>query len=179
MAKSYRRPTGQASRVTGIAEIDARLKLLAGKSARSIARASTNAGMTAFAKVVRAQVSAESGISAKLKRALKRTVGKRFKRRHREDAMAAKVGLGVGKRNQPVRSGDNKGGIGLAKDNVHWFALGTKVRTTKRGRKTGRIKQLKIMQRSMGPGIAASRTAMVASARIKLEAEVDKVRRAV
>jgi len=179
MAKSFKRSGGRASRITGIAEIDARLDLLASKSARSITRASTNAGMTAFAKVVRAQIGGESGISPKLRRALKRTVGKRFKRRHRQDAMDAKVGLGVGKKNQPVRSGDNKGGVGVAKANVHWFALGTRSRTTKSGTKTGRITQLKIMQRARGPGIAASRTAMIQMARIKIDTEVKKLKRMV
>ena len=179
MAKSFKRSGGQASRVTGIAEIDARLNLLSSKSARAITRSSTNAGMSAFARVVRTQVSAESGISSDLKRALKRTIGKRFKRRRGEDAMEAKVGLGVGKKNKPVRSDKNKGGKGVAKSNVHWFALGTKVRTTKRGRDTGRITKLRIMQRAYAPGVAASRTAMVRIAKVKLDAEVKAVRKAI
>jgi len=176
---SYKRSGGQASRVTGIAEIDARLNLLASKSARAITRSSTNAGMTAFAKVVRTLVDAEAGLSPDLRRAIKRTIGKRFKRRWGEDAMEAKVGLGVGKTNTANRSGKHKGGVGVAKDNVHWFALGTKVRTTKSGQKTGRIRQLKIMQRSMSPGTAAARTAMIRIARVKLDAEVKAVRRAI
>ena len=179
MAKSFKRSGGQASRVTGIAEIDARLNLLSSKSARAITRSSTNAGMSAFARVVRTQVSAESGISSDLKRALKRTIGKRFKRRRGEDAMEAKVGLGVGKKNKPVRSDKNKGGKGVAKSNVHWFALGTKVRTTKRGRDTGRITKLRIMQRAYAPGVAASRTAMIRIAKVKLDAEVKAGRKAI
>ena len=179
MAKSFKRSGGQASRVTGIAEIDARLNLLASKSARAITRSSTNAGMSAFAKVVRVQVSAESGISSDLKRAIKRTIGKRFKRFVNEDAMSAKGGFGGGKRNTPVRSGKNKGGKGVAKSNVHWFALGTKVRATKRGRNTGRITKLRIMQRAYAPGVAASRTAMIRIENVKLDAEVDAVRRAI
>jgi hypothetical protein len=140
---------GFASRTTGIAEIDAKLAGLSSKAARRITRKATNAGLKVLTDQIRAEIKAES-ISPQLRRALLKTVGRRFKRRSGRDEMNAKAGLGVGKKPKPVvRSGKNKGGVGLSTRNIHWFALGTKSRFTKSSRRySGRIKAVPAVSRA-------------------------------
>lgn len=77
MAKFRKRAGSQSLLVTGVEEIDRKLNGLANKEKRKIVRASTNAGMTVFAKALRKSVDAEQ-ISPQLKRAMKATVGRRF-----------------------------------------------------------------------------------------------------
>ena len=160
-----RRVGNKSLLVTGIKEIDRKLDGLANKEKRKIVRASTNAGMTAFSKVLRTTVSAEA-ISPQLKRAMKLTIGRRFWRaRLGQDGMAAKVGFGVGKRKSPKRSGRNKSGVGIGSRNVHWFALGTRVRRVKQtGQQVGRIRQVRAMKKAMATGRTLAFSAMKSKA---------------
>ena len=50
--------------------------------------------------------------------------------------------MGLGKRKPAKRSGRNAGGVGISKQNVHWFLLGTKTRYVRRfrGRKLNKLR---------------------------------------
>jgi hypothetical protein len=163
-----------------MAQIDRRLSTLAGSSARKVVRAGLTAGLAVLVKQIRKEVTAEPGISPQLKKALKRVVNKRFKKRKRQDALDAKAGFAVGKARQPNRSGKSSGGSGLGSRNVHWFALGTRLRRVKSsGRAVGRITQLKIVSR----GIAAAKGPALREVRLvalqTLAKEVNRLRREV
>jgi hypothetical protein len=170
------------SKTTGIAEIDAKLAALASKSARRVARKATNAGLKVITDKIRLEIKTEP-ISPQLKRALLRTVGRRFKRDSRSDSMSAKAGLGVGKKSKPAkRSGKNKGGVGLTTRNLHWFALGTIQRlvTTRRGsslkrkRYSGRIKAVPAVARA---GRKAATEAISTIRRVALEEIANEVKK--
>lgn len=185
MAKFRKRAGSQSLLVTGVEEIDRKLNGLANKEKRKIVRASTNAGMTVFAKALRKSVDAEQ-ISPQLKRAMKATVGRRFrKKKPWLDGMEAKVGFGVGKQKKDQsgkfvakaakRSGKNKTGVGLGSRNVHWFALGTRVRRVRKtGQEVGRIRQVRALQRALAIG----RTLAFQQMKVKAAATLRDVARA-
>lgn len=126
---------------TGIPEVDRRLRLLATREANNITRSAIQVGLTVLANEIDDAIESYPGISRELKRAMKRTVGKRLVTKSRgPEEVAAKAGLGVGKRTAAKRSREagvdfrritrgRKGG-GLSSANIHWFALGTVNRYT-------------------------------------------------
>jgi hypothetical protein len=164
--------------------IDRRLAKLAGSSARKVVRSGMTAGLTVLTTAIRREVAAEAGISPQLKRALKRVVNKRFKKRKRQDALDAKAGFAVGKEKLPKRSGKNKTkagklkGEGLGSRNVHWFALGTRLRRVKStGKTVGRITQVRIVKRATKSAKGAALRKIRAVGLLKLEQEVNRLRR--
>ena len=128
---------------TGIREIDAKLDNLVRRDANKVARAAIQAGMTSIAKSIRSAVDSAQA-SPEMKRALKKLVGKRLVTggRSARFGVAAKVGLGVGKKSakQQKQAASDAGsgtkhrssrrGVGLSANNVHWPALGTAARFT-------------------------------------------------
>lgn len=165
-------------RLAGMASIDRRLAKLAGSSARKVVRSGMTAGLTVLTTAIRKEVAAESGISPQLKKALKRVVNKRFKKRKRQDALDAKAGFAVGKAKLPKRSGKNKTGKGLGSRNVHWFALGTRLRRVKStGKTVGRITQVRIVKRATKSAKGAALRKVRAVGLQKLEQEVNRLRR--
>lgn len=130
-----------SNQITGIADIDAKLAILASKERRRIVRKSLGAGLAVGRKAIRAELNALQ-ISTQLKRALRPAIASSFKRDPRINQHAARVGIGIGKRKPAKRSGKSRGGVGIGKANAHWFLLGTKSRfvRSKRGRPAGAIK---------------------------------------
>ncbi len=136
------------ARTTGIPHVDKVLQTLEGKAARRITRVVVGGAQTRIAARMRSTIDAEPGISPELKRALKRTAGKRSKKNRRNGRFEAKIGLGDGKRKKPKRSGRTQGGIGISSWNVHWIALGTQPRRTAAGRFTGRVTPVRIVSKT-------------------------------
>jgi len=124
--------------VTGDRLIDRRLANLTKKGTKRAIAAGTNAAMTVLGRALRSAINATSA-SPELKRATRKSVGKRFKKNRAANVREAKVGFGVGKR---ARKAAGKKGVGIAKENIHWFVLGTDQRQTKDGQKTGRIEDM-------------------------------------
>ena len=90
--------------------------------------------------------------------------------------------MGLGKRKPAKRSGKNSGsGVGLSKQNVHWFLLGTKTRQVEnfRGRKLN--KRRKSGQIKAVPAVAnAGRKALhdiLATVRRTALAEIERTAR--
>jgi hypothetical protein len=165
-------------RLAGMASIDRRLSKLAGASARKVVRSGMTAGLSVLVKQMRKEVAAEPGLSPHAKKALKRVVNKRFKKRKRQDALDAKAGFAVGKAREPQRSGKNKTGVGIGSRNVHWFALGTKLRRVKStGRSVGRIAQVKIISRATAAAKGAALRQVRTVGLQKLTQEVNRLRR--
>jgi len=165
-------------RLAGMASIDRRLSKLAGASARKVVRSGMTAGLSVLVKQMRKEVAAEPGLSPHAKKALKRVVNKRFKKRKRQDALDAKAGFAVGKAREPQRSGKNKTGVGIGSRNVHWFALGTRLRRVKStGKSVGRIAQVKIISRATAAAKGAALRQVRTVGLQKLTQEVNRLRR--
>jgi hypothetical protein len=87
-------------------------------------------------------------ISAELKAATRKTLGKRLKKTGGDDYVG-KAGFGVGKASKAKkakaakRAGDkSRRGVGVSANNIHWFVLGTAERKTKKGHATGAIEAM-------------------------------------
>lgn len=138
MTKAIR--AGGGSAVLGAAHIEAKLSELALVASPKAARAGINAMLGQLTKALRAGVNASSA-SPELKRAARKTIGKRFgkaKGGKQDGQQAAKVGFGVAKK-MPKRGKNPSGGkgVGLSASNVHWFAIGTQTRKLSKGSPTG------------------------------------------
>ena len=165
---------------TGLDEIDRRLAQLEYRAARRVVRSSLGAGLTALTKSIRQELNS-ANISPQLRKALRRTLGRRLKRARgaagRAGFIEAKAGFGVGpaRRRAAVRSGKNRSGKGIGGPNAHWFALGTRARRTKAGTPAGRIRQLKIIDNARRHSEDIVAGAMRKRAFERIEAEVRKL----
>ena len=156
--------------------LDQKLRDLATQAAPAMALAAMVLAANEVEDAIQSELDADGSLSPELRDALKRTVGARMLRAangRSSYVLAAKVGFGVGRHNRAdgKRSGKHKSGVGISGQNVHWFALGTRERTTgarsssvKRGgvkvgtrsrptgnavRPCGRILPIKILQRAL------------------------------
>lgn len=112
--------------VTGIPEIDAKLKRMYLKDANRIGRAVVKEGAERAAYLIRQKIPAsikpkspDAGIGVRIGRASKGAV--------------AKAGTGVGKSQSmapPLAPRGRRRGVGVSARNLHWFAVGTMERYT-------------------------------------------------
>ena len=85
----------------------------------------------------------KASVPSKYKEIRKAIGWRALKRAKNKNEPGAKVGAAVGKRGKKtkvsakVRNG--RKGVGIARNNIHWWFLGTKRRTTKAGKATGRM----------------------------------------
>lgn len=188
----------------GIPELDRRLEALGSREANKIVRSALNRGLTVLAKAEKASIDSAAGLSADLKRAMKKTVGKRLViANSRALAVQAKAGLGVGQKTARAkakaaaasaqRSAGNSKGVGISANNVHWFALGTadryqgvrdadKADTTKRAstktmtpKFVGRIKPTDVIRKA-APALGRVFTTVEQAARQKVDEAVIRLR---
>ena len=148
-----------AAFVTGDAELDRALKLLGGRVAARIAVKGIRAGMGEVRDAIRSEVTRPS---------IKRAIAARFKKKKGRGTYTAKVGGGVGK--QKKARGGTRGGVGIAKENVHWYLLGTSGRQTKSGASRGQMPANGAVRR----GFAKSSAAAMAKVREKMRTELVK-----
>lgn len=180
--------------LASFAALDQRLRDLALQTAPRIALAALVVAANELEDAIQSELDADGSLSPELRGALKRTVGARMLRAangRSSYVLAAKVGFGVGRhnRNEGKRSGRNKSGVGISGQNVHWFALGTRERTTgarsssvRRGGRTvgtrskttgnavrpcGRILPIRILQRAL-QRVGEFEAAMAAAAKAAL-----------
>lgn len=167
--------------VTGIEEIDRKLATLASRQANQIARSSINAGLTVIARQIRTEIDSEP-ISQDLKKALKATVGKRLETKRSKYGASAKAGFGVGKNTRAraaraaKRAAGRAGrkGVGISANDVHWFALGTKKRFTRRPRRyVGSIQQVPAVRKA-AEHLNGLKAVVEAKARERIEALVKR-----
>ena len=121
--------------ITGIKELDAKLKQLERTYGISISKACMTGMATPYKKAIRRSVNATSN-SARLKRAARSTVNSRIKRLAAKQGYELKVGFGVGKQTKAKRGkasaraklgkkGGGGRGVGISANNVHWIVFGT------------------------------------------------------
>jgi hypothetical protein len=158
----------------GLNELREKIKYLADKGVKKAAKAGVNAGLQPLLSGIRQEING-APISAELKAAIRKTLGKRLKKQG--DDYVGKAGFGVGqaskKKKEAARARAGRGqkgirgltgeerGVGVSSANIHWFVLGTQQRQTKSGHATGKIEALlagfiaKAAQ-SAGPRITAA-----------------------
>jgi hypothetical protein len=133
--------------VQGLADIQEKLAHLAGKGASKLLRSGVGAGMTVLAQSLRAAVN-NTAAPSDVKRAARKWIGKRYakggtSRTGKTTRAAAKVGFAVGFKKAALHAqaakhaASGEKGVGLSAANIHWFVLGTKKRTLKRGSAKG------------------------------------------
>lgn len=103
--------------ITGLPAIDAKLARLKGAKVRSIARTAITKSMRVIVRGIKSEVPGGT------MRDLKRTVGYSVKTKNEE--VIGKAGPGVGKSRGKRRTRTKKRGVGIGKQNAHWFVLGT------------------------------------------------------
>jgi hypothetical protein len=153
--------------LTGLKELDAKLRNLANRELRKIARAGIKAGLREMAKGIRREIPAQY-------KDAKKAIGVNARKARVGDAKGqyqAKVGAGVGKKAKAPaeRSGS---GVGLSAANIHWAILGTGERHTQTGASTGAMPAILggIVQR----GVATSEAAAIAAVQSKMAAQLAK-----
>lgn len=166
--------------LTGDKALDRKLAALGPKTSTKAVTAGVNAGLRAVGKAMRSAVNAADA-SPNLKREARKTIGSKFSKAKRGEVKGrkvAKVGFGVGRtkakiarsqtaRGKRMRAGKTKGrGVGVSAQNIHWFVLGTKERTSKSGKAFGKIDDAFIDVTDMA--IASSKQASLAAAKKKI-----------
>ena len=144
-------PGSRNSRVEleGMAQLLRNMDELQRGPLKKATRAGLQAGMTPIAQAVKAGVNSTES-SHTVKRIARKTVGKKLKKNKYTKVYEARVGFGVGKMTKLQRKRATErheagkgtgGGVGLSKQNIHWFVLGTEERRAggKTAGKRGRI----------------------------------------
>ena len=109
--------------VTGHKAIDRRLRHLARKSANKAARAGLNKGVRIGAKELK------KAVPSRLK-SVRATIGSSVKKSKKTGVTVAKFGFAVGKsRRKKAAKRSTIAGVGISRQNVHWWVLGTSHRS--------------------------------------------------
>ena len=155
----------------GLEDIARRLTLLGDKDAIAIMMSALRGGLNVVANQIRKEL--KSPVEH-----VRKTVGVTVKR-NRKGRITAKVGFRVGKKKdlQAVRSGRNKGGVGISGQNVHWWILGAGLQNPPRKRKTlnnastgiMRPQQPGVVQNAWGRSQGRAKAAMAKAAAKTLE----------
>lgn len=156
--------------ITGGKQIRRQLTSLSQRTSKRAVVAGIRGSMTPVAKAMRAAINATDA-SPELKRAARKSVGRRFKTR-KATVRAAKVGVGVGDAKKKQLSQHSSRGVGISVANVHWFVLGTVERYTRGGHRTGRVPP--IFEGLASKAFSSSRQAALAAARKKIAAVIAK-----
>jgi hypothetical protein len=118
------------------------------KTRMKIMSGAIRAGLTEIKRVMRKlvnKVPVNTPRGDDVRRAARQTLGTYFKRFPRKGGYTAKAGFGVGmrggKRTECLTMGSSPspGSVGIAGSNIHWWVLGTSQRTTKTGKRLGKI----------------------------------------
>lgn len=128
--------------ITGVPEINRKLRNLERKAARKVGRKAVNKGLTVLAKAIR----------SKAPRKLRPIVGKRHKKNRNTKEMEAKAGVAVGMSKKKKE-----------KFGERWYlflqATGTRDRKTRRGGRRGRL----VAKTFVPEAFAASKSSVLAA----------------
>lgn len=127
--------------VSGLPQIDAKLKHLSRDGSKKAIVAGVRAGLTPIRRAMRSAINASSASPA-LKREVRKTIGSRFNKKIGRGQYGAKVGFAVGKKRASTAMRKNRSaasnvtssgaakGVGASANDIHWFVLGTVGRHT-------------------------------------------------
>ena len=146
--------------LTGDKELDRNLRRASGLIQKRVMTKAIRAGLGEVRNAIKSEVKPAS---------VKRSIASKFKRRKGGDrGYRAVAGGGVGKRNKG--KAPTRGGVGISKNNVHWYLMGTAQRSTKSGSNRGRMPGVAAVVR----GFAKSGTKAIAKIQAKARTELQK-----
>ncbi len=151
--------------VTGDKDLDRALRLLGGRVASRITVKGIRAGMGEIRNAIKREVT---------KASVKRAIASKFKKRKGKGTYRAVVGGGVGKRNKA--RGGTRGGVGISKQNVHWYLMGTSGRQTKSGAYRGQMPANGAVKRGFAKSSGTAMNKVRQKMRTELVKEVNKLR---
>jgi len=151
--------------VTGDKELDRRLQTVKGSIVRRVVVKGIRAGMAEVRDAIRSEVP---------HRSVRRAIASRFRKRKGSNSYRAVVGGGVGKRNK--RRGGTRGGVGIAKENVHWYLMGTSKRHNGI-RNTGAMPAHQAVQKGFNKSAPAAMAAVRKKIKHELQKEITKLRK--
>lgn len=154
--------------VTGVRKIDRKLKKLPRRPANRVARAGLTKGARLAAKLIKGK------IPSRLK-SVRAAIGHSVKK-SKDGVTKAKAGAAVGKsrRKKPPKKSSSKG-VGISRNNVHWWLLGTTERHHKSGRGTGKMPANGVVKQAMAGGLIQVRQAIIDGAAKKMKSELVKL----
>lgn len=138
--------------ITGVPELNRKLRNLETKVARKVGRKAVNKGLTVLARAIR----------SKAPRTLRPIVGKRHKKNRNTKQLEAKAGVGVGMNSKKA-------------EKYGWYlflqATGTRDRKTRRGGRRGRIVAKSFVPEAYNASKSSVMSAMESTLKQSLEAE--------
>lgn len=146
--------------VTGDYQLDKRLEAVGNRIARKAIASGLRAGLNTVVRAIRQEVDNQR---------VKKVVASRFKRKTRLGITEAKAGAGVGK-GSGSESSRGRPGVGISKQNAHWYFLGTSARFTKAGARRGRMPK----SNAVSVGYAVSKQLAMSKVRNKIAEVIDK-----
>lgn len=158
--------------VLGDKELDRKLAKLKKSTANKVAAAGVRGMLSVLVKYQRAAVKNPR---------VRPAIGSRFKKRRDDQRVVAVAGAGVGNTTKrqaqkaTARASGGRPGVGISKNNVHWYILGTGTRTTRGGANRGRMPANDAIRRGTAAGLGPARAAMVQKAMRRFEKEVAKL----
>jgi len=150
--------------ITGDKALDKALNDIGTKVAARVMTRSIRAGLGVLREAIKDEVTPRS---------VKRAIGSRFKKKKRNQGYRAVVGGAVGKRNKG--KGGTRGGVGIAKQNVHWYLMGTSGRQTASGAGRGSMPKNRAVAVAFQKSSATTMRRVTTKAREELLKEVKKI----
>ncbi len=141
--------------LTGIEKIDDQLEVLEEKTGKKIARAAINAGLQVMVVEIRKRAPKHKGV-------LKKSIGKRFKKKKRSDLMEAVAGINVAKKKKNKEKWAHHG---------HLVALGTKQRKSPKGANRGKMPRNSFVPPAVSASLGTVESKMIDKARQALDRE--------
>lgn len=119
--------------MTGIKSLDKKLDQLDRKTRNRVARSALSKGASVGAKAVKKEIPS-------LQKDVRKAIGHSTKKRKSSDFVTVSQFGTTGKRSASVKKKRSaSGGVGISKENVHWYLMGTKKRFHKSGKSTGKM----------------------------------------
>ena len=143
------------SSVTGLAQLDRKLKRLADRDARKVKRKAMGKGQAVLVKAIKAEIPADQ-------KSIKKSIGRRYKKSRRSGEMEAKVGANVGKKK------------GKQVPQAHLVLAGTKERAHQSGKSTGRVEASEAVPRGYQSSKGTAMRVMLAEMQRGIELEASK-----
>lgn len=152
--------------MTGLKELDRELDKLDRKTRNKVARAALSKGASIGAKAVKKEIPS-------LAKSVRKSIGHSVKK-GRNGVTEAKFGAAGKRKSSLKRNKSHSGGVGISKQNVHWYLLGTSVRSHKSGKSVGSMPAQGAVTKGASRATPAIKTGMIERAKTVLAKEVTK-----
>lgn len=152
--------------LTGIKELDKELNRLDRKVSNKVARSTLRKGGSIGAKAVRKEIPS-------LQKSARKAIGHSVKK-GKAGITEAKIGTTGKRTSSSKRTKKHSGGVGITKNNIHWYLLGTAKRRHKSGKNTGAMPGNDAVSKGILKSRSAMKAGMIKQAEKTLAKEVSK-----